>query len=101
MFEAIHAGLDKLGFKDMIKRELQAGLVVCVKYPDDENWNFEKIHDYCYEHGFTIYPGKVSSQNTFRLCALGAITSKDIGDFFCVLKEALHLYHIQMPIYYK
>lgn len=101
VFEAIHAGLDKLGFKDMIKRELQAGLVVCVKYPDDENWNFEKIHDYCYEHGFTIYPGKVSSQNTFRLCALGAITSKDIGDFFCVLKEALHLYHIQMPIYYK
>ena len=48
VFEAIHAGLDKLGFKDIIRRELQAGLGVTVKYPDDENWSFEKVHDYCY-----------------------------------------------------
>lgn len=65
VFEAIHEGLDRLGFQDMIRRELQAGLVVSVKYPDDANWNFEKVHDYCYEYGFTIYPGKVSTQNTF------------------------------------
>lgn len=100
VFEAIHAGLEKLGFQDIIKRELQAGLVVSVKYPDDENWDFEKVHDYCYERGFTIYPGKVSTQNTFRLCALGAITPKDIEDFFVVLEEALRAYHIQVPIRY-
>ena len=41
VFEAIHAGLDKLGFKDIIRRDLQAGLGVTVKYPDDENWGFE------------------------------------------------------------
>lgn len=101
VFVAIHAGLDKLGFKDIIKREHQAGLVVSVKYPDDENWNFERVHDYCYERGFTIYPGKVSAQNTFRLCALGAITPKDIKDFFAVLEEALRTYHIQIPVRYE
>lgn len=101
VFEAIHAGLSRLGFKDIIKRELQAGLVVSVKYPDDENWDFEKVHDYCYERGFTIYPGKVSTQDTFRLCALGAITSKDIEDFFGVLEEALKEYGIQIPVRYK
>ena len=100
VFEAIHAGLEKLGFQDIIKRELQAGLVVSVKYPDDENWDFEKVHDYCYERGFTIYPGKVSTQNTFRLCALGAITPKDIEDFFVVLEDALRTYHIQVPVRY-
>jgi len=100
VFEAIHQGLDRLGFQDMIKRELQAGLVVSVKYPDDTNWNFEKVHDYCYERGFTIYPGKVSTQNTFRLCALGAITAKDIEDFFVVLEEALKTYNIQIPVHY-
>lgn len=31
VFEAIHAGLDKLGFKDVIRREIQAGLGVTVK----------------------------------------------------------------------
>jgi 2-aminoethylphosphonate-pyruvate transaminase len=101
VFEAIHSGLDRLGFKDIIKREWQAGLVVSVKYPDDENWNFEKVHDYCYERGFTIYPGKVSAQNTFRLCALGAITAKDIEDFFVVFEEALKSFNVQIPIKYN
>lgn len=101
VFEAIHTGLERLGFEDIIKRELQAGLVVSVKYPDDANWDFEKVHDYCYDRGFTIYPGKVSTQNTFRLCALGAITVKDIEDFFAVLEEALHAYNIKIPVLYK
>lgn len=100
VFEAIHAGLDKLGFKDIIRRELQAGLGVTVKYPDDENWSFEKVHDYCYKRGFMIYPGKTSAQNTFRLCALGAITKEDIEDFFIVLYEALKENNIQIPIHY-
>lgn len=101
VFEAIHRGLAELGFKDIIKRELQAGLVVSVRYPDDDNWNFERVHDYCYERGFTIYPGKVSGTNTFRLCALGAIDEEDIVEFFKVLREALVANNISIPIIYK
>ena len=101
VFEAIHKGLDELGFKDIIKREWQAGLVVSVRYPDDPNWDFKKVHDYCYDRGFTIYPGKISTTNTFRLCALGAIDEEDIKDFFVVLKEALVAYDISIPIIYN
>lgn len=101
VFEAIHAGLDELGFKDVIKREWQSGLVVSAIYPDDPNWDFEKVHDYCYERGFTIYPGKISTTNTFRLCALGAIDSNDIKAFFEVFREALKVNNIQIPVVYK
>lgn len=101
VFNAIHEGLDELGFKDVIKREWQSGLVVSVIYPDDPNWDFEKVHDYCYERGFTIYPGKISTTNTFRLCALGAIDEDDIRDFFVVLKEALVACNISIPIKYN
>ncbi len=101
VFEAIHEGLDRLGFKDMIRREWQAGLVVSVLYPDDGNWDFEKVHDYCYERGFTIYPGKVSGTNTFRLCALGAIDKQDIEEFFVVLEEALRHTGVAVPVLYK
>lgn len=100
VFEAIHTGLDKLGFQDVIKREWQSGLVVSVIYPNDDNWSFEKIHDYCYERGFTIYPGKITGQNTFRLCSLGAIDVKDIEDFFEVLTEGLKHYNISIPVKY-
>lgn len=86
VFEAIHKGIADLGLQYVIKREWQSGLVVSVLYPDDPNFCFEKVHDYCYERGFTIYPGKISTTNTFRLCALGAIEVEDIERFFEVLK---------------
>ena len=101
VFNAIHEGLDELGFKDVIKRDEQAGLVVSALYPDDPNWDFSKVHDYCYERGFTIYPGKISNAKTFRLCALGAIDEQDIKDFFKVFKEALEYYGVCIPIRYN
>lgn len=100
-FNAIHDGLDELGFKDLIKHEWQSGLVVSIIYPDDHNWNFEKVHDYCYSRGFTIYPGKISKSNTFRLCSLGAIDEQDIKHFFSVFKEALIENNISIPIIYN
>ncbi len=101
VFEAIHTGLAELGFKDVIRREWQSGLVVSVLYPDDPNWDFMKVHDYCYERGFTIYPGKIASTNTFRLCSLGAIDEADIKAFFKVFKEALIALEIQIPTRYN
>lgn len=87
--KAIHEGLDKLGLKEAIRPEIQSGLVVSVLYPEDPRWDFGKVHDYCYERGFTIYPGKISTSDTFRFCSLGAIDENDIKDFFAVFTEAL------------
>ena len=101
VFNAINNGLDELGFKQVIKPEWRAGLVSSAIYPDDPKWSFEKIHDYCYERGFTIYPGKISTANTFRLCALGAIDEQDIFDFFKVFKEALNICGVKMPVVYN
>ena len=65
------------------------------QHPDDPNWNFEKVHDYCYERGFTIYPGKISTTDTFRLCSLGKIYPEDIEAFFTVFTEALDHFGIR------
>lgn len=101
VFEAIHRGVEKLGFRDVIKREWQAGLVVTIQYPDDKNWDFNTIHDYCYERGFTIYPGKINNTQTFRLCALGAIDEADIEAFFNVLEQGLREMNVSIPIKYE
>lgn len=100
VFEAIHEGIEKLGFQCLIDRKLQSGLVVAVRYPNDEHWSFERVHDYCYERGFTIYPGKVAGNDSFRLCALGAIDREDIEAFFEVLTEALKSLRVQIPVKY-
>lgn len=101
VFNAINSGLDELGFKQVIKPALRAGLVSSAIYPDDPSWSFEKVHDYCYQRGFTIYPGKISTTNTFRLCALGAIDEADINDFFVVFKSALDSLGVQIPVQYN
>lgn len=95
VYEAIHRGIDKLGLETVIDKKIESGLVVSVKYPNDLNWSFEKVHDYCYERGFTIYPGKISTSNTFRLCALGAIDEPDIVAFFEVFEKALDYFGIR------
>lgn len=101
VFNAINKGLEELGFRQVIKPEWRTGLVSSAIYPDDPNWSFEKVHDYCYDRGFTIYPGKISTTNTFRLCALGAIDEADIVDFFKVFREALEKNNIAIPVKYN
>lgn len=99
--EAIHGGVAHFGFREVIRKEWQSGLVVTVRYPDDENWDFDRIHDYCYERGFTIYPGKINSVDTFRLCALGAIDEKDIFAFMEVLENGLKELRVTIPVKYR
>ena len=100
MWNAIHEGKERLGFRDIIKREWQSGMVVSIKYPNDPNWDFKKIHDYCYERGFTIYPGKVASTDTFRLCTLGQIYPEDIKNFWKVFEEACIATGVSIPAKY-
>jgi len=95
VYESIRQGLDELGFETVIDRNIESGLVVSVKYPDDPNWDFDLVHDYCYGHGFTIYPGKINTTNTFRLCSLGKIYPEDIKQFFVVLRKGLEKYRIR------
>jgi len=97
-WDAIHNGLDEIGLGTVIDREIQGRLVVTVKAPQDDKFDFFKLHDYCFERGFTIYPGKMFGLETFRLCNLGLITARDIEDFFVVAKESFVNMGYSLPI---
>ena len=94
-------GSRQTGIQDDHSKRNAVQLVVSVLYPDDPNFDFTKIHDYVYERGFTIYPGKVSDLPTFRLCSLGTIVPKDIEDFFECFEEGLKSMGVQVPVTYK
>ncbi len=97
-WEAIHKGLKEIGLESVIDKKIQGRLVVTVKAPEDDKFDFFKLHDYCYDRGFTIYPGKMFGVKTFRLCNLGQITYKDIEDFFVVAKDAFKEMGYTIPI---
>lgn len=48
---------------------------------------FEAMHDYCKQRGFTIYPGKIAGKDMFRISNIGEIDHYDVSLFLSVLKE--------------
>lgn len=97
-WEAIHKGLEEIGLGYVIDKKIQGKLVVTVEAPDDGKFDFATLHDYCFERGFTIYPGKMFGLKTFRLCNLGLITHRDIEDFFVTAKEAFMEMGYSLPL---
>ena len=97
-WEQIHEGLKEMGLECAVAREIQAPLVVTVKAPEDNRFDFDILHDYCYERGFTIYPGKMFGTATFRLCNLGWVTVGEIEEFFGIAKEAFRKMGFGIPI---
>jgi len=97
-WEAVHKGMEEIGLWSVIDKKIQGRLVVTIQAPKDGKFDFFKLHDYCYERGFTIYPGKMFGLETFRLCNLGVITHKDIEAFFGVAQEAFRKMGYSIPI---
>ena len=66
-------GLDKLNLKKLVNEKASSMLLTSIIEPKIEGYCFDDLHDYLYNKGFTIYPGKVSSENTFRIANIGQI----------------------------
>ncbi|MDZ7764236.1 MAG: hypothetical protein U5K00_07380 [Melioribacteraceae bacterium] len=83
--------MSEMGFKFLVEKEHHAKLLTAIIEPDDPNYNFNNMHDYLFEKGFTIYPGKGAKVNTFRISNIGQIYVEDIRRFLKELKEYLQI----------
>ncbi len=88
-WETLLKGLDRLGLKYQVPREAHGKIITSILEPEHKNYNFDAMHDYLYERGFTIYPGKVANKNCFRVANIGAITYLDMENFLALLEEYL------------
>ena len=82
-------GLDKLKLKKLVSEEASSMLLTSIAEPQIDGYSFEELHDYLYNRGFTIYPGKISSQNTFRIANIGQIYPENMTKFIEILEEYL------------
>jgi 2-aminoethylphosphonate aminotransferase len=86
-YAVLIGGLEKLGFEFLVDKEHHSRILTAIVEPDDKNYSFPAMHDFLYERGFTIYPGKGGKRDTFRLANMGAIDSGDIKQFVHCLKQ--------------
>jgi len=87
----LRSGLLELGFSLLHDEEEESHILLTVIEPEDPRYSFRAMHDFLYERGVTIYPGKVGHRNTFRLANIGDISTGDIRDFLVLVKKYLHV----------
>ena len=80
-------GLDKLKLNKLVNEKASSMLLTSIIEPQIEGYSFDDLHDYLYNKGFTIYPGKVSSENTFRIANIGQIYPENMNKFIEILEE--------------
>ena len=80
-------GLDKLNLKRLVNEKASSMLLTSIIEPEIKGYSFDDLHDYLYNKGFTIYPGKVASKNTFRIANIGQIYPENINKFIEILEE--------------
>lgn len=79
--------VDDLGLKMLVPREHQSHLITAIIEPESKNYSFDTLHDLAREESFTIYPGKLSDANTFRIANIGDIQPEEMERFVIFLKN--------------
>ena len=87
--ETLVAGLAELGFETLLEESQQSRILVAIREPREDWYDFEDMHDAMDRAGFTIYPGKPGGVPTFRLAVLGDIDAGDIDCFLHALRAYL------------
>src|SRR5690606_20245852 len=57
-WHTLYNGLQELGFEFLLPDQYQSKILLAIKEPQDPRYNFNAMHDFLYERGYTIYPGK-------------------------------------------
>lgn len=84
-WETLIAGITRLGLTHIVPESCHSKLVTAIVEPDQDQYDFQEMHDYFYTRGITIYPGKLEQLKTFRIANIGDITCKDIETFLELL----------------
>jgi 2-aminoethylphosphonate-pyruvate transaminase len=84
---ALVRGVKKLGLTMLVSEEIQSKLITAIIDPPSPGYNFNTLHDLARSHGFTIYPGKLSDADTFRIANIGDIRPEEMERFVTVLEE--------------
>ncbi len=76
--------LKEMDLKYLVDDAYHSKIITSIFIP--EGVDFDDMHDYFFEKGFTIYPGKVADFNTFRVANIGEIDYRDMKGFLKLFK---------------
>jgi 2-aminoethylphosphonate-pyruvate transaminase len=83
------AGMRSLGLRSFLPEALQAPIIVTFHSPADPHYEFGEFYRRVRDRGFILYPGKLTSVETFRVGCIGAIEDGVLREVVAAIGEVL------------
>jgi 2-aminoethylphosphonate-pyruvate transaminase len=90
-------GMQAIGLKPFLKPERQAPIIVTFHAPSHPAYEFRRFYQAAKARGFMLYPGKLTTVETFRVGCIGAIGANEIRQAVQATAEALAEMGIPLP----
>ena len=72
-------GMARLGLKSFLPAAIQAPIIVTFYAPDHPRYAFKSFYNAVKAHGYILYPGKLTTVETFRVGCMGQLGERGIG----------------------
>ena len=82
-------GLRQRGFQTFMPDEYASPIIATFHDPDDPNYDFATFYAAMERRGFVIFPGRLTSANTFRIGTMGDLTDGDISMVIDAVVESM------------
>ncbi|MEI7429836.1 MAG: 2-aminoethylphosphonate--pyruvate transaminase [Betaproteobacteria bacterium] len=82
-------GMRELGLQPFIDAAVQAPIIVTFHAPADATYDFSEFYRRVRDKGFILYPGKLTTIETFRVGCIGAIDSAAMSRAVAAIRETL------------
>ena len=89
-YAALVSGMRKLGLETFLPDSLQAPIIVTFHAPPDPRYDFTVFYNRVRERGFVLYPGKLTTADTFRVGCIGAIDADTMEKAVEAVADALY-----------
>lgn len=79
-------GMEEAGFHALLPLKWQSPIITAFRYPSAE-FSFETFYASLKKKGFVLYPGKLTSEPTFRIGSIGDVHPTDMARLVAVIKS--------------
>jgi 2-aminoethylphosphonate-pyruvate transaminase len=87
--ETLIEGMARLGLRSFLPAAIQAPIIVTFYAPDNPRYAFKSFYDAVKARGYILYPGKLTSVETFRVGCMGQLGERGISGAVEAVGEVL------------
>ena len=95
--QALVRGMRALGFTEYLRPQDQGYIITTFRYPDHPAFSFEQFYRLLNDRGCVIYPGKVGSEDCFRMGSIGRLFPADMEALLAAVGQVLAELGISLP----